>query len=50
MGWIVETVIDLIVTDLIGAAYKRYGFWGAAMAILGPIVLIGLLIAILFSV
>ncbi len=53
MGWVIEFAIetlDLVAGDLIRAIYKRYGFWGAVMAIIGSIVLIGLLVAILLSV
>ena len=39
--------LDVVAGDLIRAIYRRCGFWGAVMAIIGSIVLIGLLVAIL---
>jgi hypothetical protein len=49
MGWIIDIAIDWIWTDLIVAAYKRYGWVAAAVVLLGPLALIGLLIALLLT-
>lgn len=50
MGWIVETAIDWIWTDVIYAIYKRYGWIAAAAALLAPFILIGLLIALVVAI
>ena len=47
MAWVIETAIDWVWTDLICAIYKRYGLIAAALAIFGPLVIIGLLVTLL---
>ena len=49
MGWIIETAIDWIWTDVIYAIYKRYGLVAAATAFLAPFVLFGLVIALVVA-
>jgi len=50
MGWIIDTAIDWIWTDLILAAHERYGLMAAAVVVLGPLLIIGLLVALLLWV
>ena len=50
MGWIIETAIDWIWTDLIWAAYNRYGLIAAATVVFGPLIMIGSLLALIFWV
>ena len=47
MGWVIETAVEWIWSDLIGAAYRRYGLWTAALILVLPLVAIGLLIALI---
>ena len=47
MGWLAEFIFGWIWDEVIYAIYKRYGFFAAALAVVGPILLVGLLIAAL---
>jgi hypothetical protein len=49
MGWIIETAVEWIWTDVIVAIHRRYGLIAAAVALLSPLVLLALLVTLLLT-